>query len=133
VTTAPQPPVPAPTGWIRLTVQGSVVTNSTISPRVRLNGHPVASSYGQNVFAVPPGRWHVDVDCTWMRTYGQAAIDLDVAEGQTVDAFYGPPYHQFTSGRIGLEKQRRPGLRGLALVLTAPFVLLVLLLVLVSI
>ena len=116
-----------------MTVQGNVATSNMISPNVRLNGHPVVSSYGQNVFPVPPGRWHVDVDCKWLRTYGQAALDLDVAEGQTVDAFYAPPYHQFTTGRIGLDKQQRPGLKGFALILGVPIAFLVLVLVLASI
>ena len=93
------------------------MTSNMISPKVRLNGYPVASSYGANVFPVPPGHWHIDVDCQWLRTYGQAALDLDLAEGQTVDAFYAPPYHQFARGRIGLERQSRPGVMFLVLLL----------------
>ena len=106
------------------------MTSNMISPKVRLNGYPVASSYGANIFPVPPGHWHIDVDCQWMRTYGQAALDLDLAEGQTVDAFYAPPYHQFAKGRIGLQRQRRPGLAGLALLLGIALAVVVLVIVL---
>ena len=42
----------------------------------------------------------------------------------TVDVFYAPPWHQFASGRIGLEPQPRPGLR-LFLVLMAVVVVVV--------
>ncbi|GAA1759412.1 hypothetical protein GCM10009795_002220 [Nocardioides hankookensis] len=92
-----------------MTVQGSVMTSNMISPKVRLNGYPVASHYGENVFPVPPGAWHIDVECIWVRTYGRAALDVDVVEGQTVDTFYAPPYHQFSGGRLGLERQKRAG------------------------
>ena len=130
MTHQPLPPGPAPTSWIRLTVQGNAFTSNMISPKVRLNGYPVPSSYGVNVFPVPPGHWHIDVDCQWLRTYGQAALDLDLAEGQTVEAFYAPPHHQFSTGRIGFQRQQRPGLTGLALLLGIPlaFVLLVIVL-----
>jgi hypothetical protein len=125
-----QQPPPAPAGWIRLTLQGSIVTSNMGAPRVRLNGYRVAARYGENVFPVPPGRWHVDVDCRWMRTYGQAALDVDVAEGQVVDAFYAPPYHQFTTGRIGLTRQRRPGLAFFVPALVVPLAFIVLIIVL---
>jgi hypothetical protein len=99
-----------PVGWIRLTVQGSPLTSSMIRPSIRLNGYPVQAEYGVSMHPVPPGTWHLDAHCQWMRAYGQAGIDLDVADGQTVDVFYAPPWHQFTRGRIGLTRQRRPGI-----------------------
>ena len=124
------PTGPAPTSWIRLTVQGSAFTSNMLSPRVRLNGYPVVSKYGENVFPVPPGRWHIDVDCQWLRTYGQAAIDVDLAEGQSVDVYYASPYHQFTTGRIGFDRQRRPGGTAFALLLGIPLAVVVIVLVL---
>ncbi|WP_395659518.1 hypothetical protein [Nocardioides sp.] len=112
----PGPPPPAPTGWIRLTVQGNALTSNMIHPSVRLNGYPVPTPYGVSVHPVPPGPWRVDVHCQWLRQYGQADLTVDVAEGRTVDVFYAPPWHQFAGGRIGLERQPRSGF-GLFLVM----------------
>ena len=113
------PPPPGPTGWIALTVQGNSLTSNMIAPSVRLNGYRVPANYGSNVYPVPPGRWHLDVHCNWLRQYGEAALDCDVAEGQTVPVFYVPPYHMFRGGDIGYESQKRRGVLGLALSLGA--------------
>ena len=111
----PQPPQPGPpVGWIDLTIQGSVLTSNMIVPSVRLNGHPMPSKYGHSVYPVPPGPWRVELAAQWLRTYGQATLDLHVADGQTVPVFYAAPLHQFSSGRIGHEKQKRPGKIGRA-------------------
>lgn len=110
-------PGPPPTGWVALTLQGSVMTSNMIAPKVTMNGYPVAASYGQNVVPVHPGRLQVDVSCQWLRTYGQASLTLDVAPGQTVPVFYAAPLHQFTTGNIGHEKQKRPGVLGFALLM----------------
>ncbi|GAA4378972.1 hypothetical protein [Nocardioides caricicola] len=112
-----------PVGWIRLTTQGNWFTSNAITPYVRLNGYQVANRYGENVHPVPPGRWHVEAHCQWLREYGQASYDVDVAAGQTVDVFYAPPFHQFARGRMGPTSQPRRGL--------ATFVLLMVLVVLV--
>jgi hypothetical protein len=114
-----QPPI----GWIRMTVDGNGFTANMISPKITLNGYPVRAPYGESVHPVPPGPWKVEATCQWWRQYGQAALDVQVAEGQTVDVFYAPPWHQFTGGRMGTTRQRRPG--GISL-LTMAFVLLVL-------
>jgi hypothetical protein len=105
-----QQQAPQPTGWIRLTVAGSSLTSNMIRPAIRFNGYPVPAGYGESTHPVPPGRWHVDARCQWLREYGQAELDVDVAEGQAVDVFYAPPWHQFSQGRIGLTHQQRPGL-----------------------
>ena len=54
-------PMPAqpPVGWIDLTIQGCVLTSNMITPTVRLNGHPMPSRYGHNVYPVPPGPWRI--------------------------------------------------------------------------
>jgi hypothetical protein len=98
-----------PTGWIRLTVQGNAFSSNMLRPSVRLNGFPVEAGYGVSTHPVPPGTWHVDAHCQWLRQYGQAAMDVEVADGGTVDVFYAPPWHQYTRGRIGLTRQQRPG------------------------
>lgn len=113
----PPPPAQAPAGWVALTLQGSVMTSNMIAPKVRMNGHPVPASYGQNPILVHPGRIRVDISCQWLREYGQATLDIDVAPGQTVPVFYAAPLHQFTRGRIGHEKQPRPGVVGLVVTL----------------
>lgn len=119
------PPAPGPTGWISLTVQGNQMTSNMIAPTVRLNGYQVPANYGPNVYPVPPGRWHVDIHCSWLRRYGEAALDCDVAEGQTVPVFYASPYHMFRGGEIGFERQKRRGVLGLALSITAALVVVV--------
>jgi hypothetical protein len=83
-------PQSAPTGPIRLIVQGNSFTADMAKPFVRLNGYPVATKYGENVHPVPPGPWHVEINCQWLREYGQAAYDVEVPEGQTVDVYYAP-------------------------------------------
>ena len=111
MTQPPATPAPSgpPAGWIQLTLQGNVMTSSVVPPTVRLNGYPVATSYGVNALAVPAGRWRVEVHCQWLRQFGQAALDVDVAPGQQVPVFYAAPMHQFTTGSIGFEQQRRKG------------------------
>jgi hypothetical protein len=110
-----QPPTP-PTGWVALTLQGSVMTSNIVPPTVTMNGFPVAASYGRSVVPVHPGRIRVQASCQWLRRYGEAALDIDVAPGQTVPVFYAAPYHQFTTGAMGHEKQQRPGVGGLVLI-----------------
>lgn len=112
-----QPPQAPPTGWVALTVQGSVMTSNLVPPKVTMNGYPVVASYGQNLVPVHPGRIRVEASCQWLRRYGAAALDIDVAPGQTVPVFYASPYHQFTGGRMGFEKQRRPGAWFLVLII----------------
>jgi hypothetical protein len=80
------------------------------TPSIRLNGHRMQSRYGTVDYPVPPGPWHIDADCQWMRTYGQAALDVSVAPGQIVEVFYAAPWHQFARGRMGFTPQKRPGL-----------------------
>jgi hypothetical protein len=113
----PQQQPPVATGWVALTIQGSAMTSNLIPPRVRMNGHPVSVSYGENPIAVHPGRLRVEVECQWLLTYGQATLDIDVAPGHTVPVFYAAPLHQFSKGRIGFEKQSRPGVLGLVVTL----------------
>ena len=118
-----------PTGIIRLTIQGSVMTSNKITPTCRINGHPVPTRYGAQDLTVWAGPNHLDLEAQWMRTYGQAAIDVDVAPGQVVEVFYAAPLHQFARGNIGLVKQSRPGLMPLLGCLGVFVVVLVLLIV----
>lgn len=122
----PPPPAPQPTGWIALTIQGSVLTSNVVTPSVRLNGYPVGARYGENLLPVPPGPWQIDVSCPWMWSYGRAALDCQVAEGQTVPVFYAPPYHAMSRGAIGHTPQSRRGLGVLLFGLVAAVAVVVL-------
>lgn len=110
-------PAPAqpPTGWIDLTIQGSHLTSNLIVPTVLLNGYPMPTQYGRNVFPVPPGRWNVDMYTQWTWKFGKAALSFDVAEGQTVPVFYASPLTGFSKGAIGHSRQRKPGVLGFVL------------------
>lgn len=114
MTLPPQPPPPPPsspqpTGWIDLTIQGNRAFSNMIVPSAYLNGHPVPTRYGQNVFPVPPGPWRVELAAQWWKKYGEASIDVHVTEGQTVPVFYAAPLMVFGRGNIGPTKQKIPG------------------------
>ncbi len=116
----PQPPQPQqpqqPPSSILLTLQGSVMTSNMITPAVTFNGYPVPARYGPQTIPVHPGPLQIDVHAQWLRRYGEATLQVDVPRGQQVPVFYAAPWHQFTSGSIGHQKQRRKGgLLGLAL------------------
>lgn len=120
--TAPQP-VPA---TIRLTVQGSIWTNSMIPPKATLNNHETPISYGTQDIPVWPGPTRLHMSCQWLRTYGQADLDLNLAPGQLVQVYYAPPFHQFSSGSIGFTKQRHKGVGFLIGLLVFVFVIIAL-------
>ena len=109
--TPPAQPDPsaAPTGIIRLTIQGSVWTSNVVTPSVRINGYPVPSRYGTQDLVVYAGPNHLDMETQWMRTYGQAGLDTTVAPGQVVEVWYASPWHQFRRGDIGFTRQSRGG------------------------
>ena len=107
----PQDPQPQQAmGAIALTIQGSVMTSSMIVPNARFNGYPVPTKYGLQNIPVPAGPLHIELEAQWMRTYGQAALDVNVQPGQVVPVFYAAPMHQFTTGNIGHVKQSRKGM-----------------------
>jgi hypothetical protein len=114
------------TGHLRVNLQGSVLTSSMITPTLLINGQPVMASYGPNDYILPAGPYRVSAYGQWMRQYGQAALDVAVYPGQTVDVFYAAPMHQFTTGSMGFTKQPRRGL-GLLLGLMGGVVFYVLL------
>ena len=97
-------------GAILLTMQGNALTSTPNSPTVRLDGYPVPGTYGTTFYPLVPGRHRIDLHMQWMRQFGQAGLEVEVVPGQTVPVFYGPPWHQFTTGSIGHEQQPRKGL-----------------------
>lgn len=124
----PPPPQPA-MGWLRLTLQGSAMTSSLITPAVSVNGWRVPAHYGENVIPVHAGANRIEVSCQWLKTYGEASLETVVPAGGQVTAFYAAPWHQFSRGALGPERQKRPGILGFALTL-AVVLLVVLALVL---
>ena len=110
-------------GWLKLTIQGSMMTSNMLTPTVMVNGARVRAEYGENVIPVYAGPTHVDISAQWLITYGQASLQADVPEGHTVEMFYAAPLHQFARGAIGFEKQKRPGKVLFAVIVT--FVLLI--------
>lgn len=123
----PQPAAQPPTGWLRLTLQGSPMTSSLITPAVTINGWRVPSHYGENVIPVNAGPNRVEVSCQWLMKFGQATLDTQVPEGGQLLVYYAAPWHQFTRGAIGYQKQKRPGVAGFALLLTAILLVVVVL------
>ena len=113
---APAPaPAPAPQGYgaqatIDLTIQGNVMMRSFVPPTVWVNGHALTAKYGQRSVPVAAGPVRVDVECQWLRKYGQASLTFDAQPGQTVPVFYAAPAHQFTTGNIGHVPQKFKGL-----------------------
>ncbi|NNG40501.1 hypothetical protein HJ588_14625 [Flexivirga sp. ID2601S] len=131
---APQayPPAGAPgmpSGLIRLTLQGSPLTSNILTPKVQIDGYPVAVSYGVNTIPVPPGPHRVSAHATWIVRYGQASYDVDVAPGQTAEVYYAAPFVQFMKGAMGPTKQRRKGVS----VLVALIVVVILLVTLIAV
>ncbi len=117
-------------GWLRLTLQGSALSSSLITPAVMVNGWRVPSHYGENVIPVHAGPIRIDVSCRWLMKFGEATLESQVPAGDQVTAYYAAPWHQFSRGAIGHEKQRRPGAVGfsvmvavIALVVVVIFVL----------
>lgn len=106
-----------------LTLQGNALTTG-LKPTVRIDGYPVPAAFGANFYPLRPGQHRVDVHAQWMRQYGQAAMGLDIREGQTIPGFYAVPWHQFTTGSIGYQKQSRKGLGVMLAIIGIPTVII---------
>ena len=104
-------------GWLRLVLQGSVMTSSMITPAVTINGYRVPAQYGENVIPVHAGPTRIDVSCQWLKKFGEATLETTVPESGQVLAYYAAPMHQFSRGAIGYEKQKRPGTVGFVVTL----------------
>ena len=114
---------PAGHGALMLTLQGNAFTTG-LTPTVKIDGHPVPAAFGANFYPLRPGQHRVDVHAQWMRQYGQAAMGLDIREGQTIPGSYAVPWHQFTTGSIGHDKQSRKGL-GVMIAIVAIVILII--------
>jgi hypothetical protein len=112
-------------GWLRLTLQGSAMTSSMITPTVLVNGWRVPVRYGENVIPVYAGPNRIDVSCQWLKKFGEATLETTVPSGGQVSAYYAAPMHQFSGGAIGYEKQKRPGVLGFVLMMLVVALLVV--------
>src|SRR6476661_4072887 len=71
------------TGRLRLTMRKSALTwGALLTPQVRVNGQPIGARWGENVYDLWAGHNTVEVSCQYMWTFGQAAAQVAVAEGQ---------------------------------------------------
>lgn len=85
------------------------MTSNMNTPTCKINGYPVPTRYGAQDLEVWAGPNRIELESQWMRTFGQAAMDVDVAPGQVVDVFYAAPASQWAKGKIGHTKQPRYG------------------------
>ncbi|WP_460702348.1 hypothetical protein [Myceligenerans halotolerans] len=100
----------SPDATLRFTVQGNVMTSNMVPPMLTIDGHKAPSRMSGSVdIPIESGRHHLEASSQWLRRYGQAAFDVHVAPEQTLEVFYAPPFHQFTSGAMGLTRQKRKG------------------------
>ncbi|WP_344099225.1 hypothetical protein [Myceligenerans crystallogenes] len=115
-----------PNATLRFVVQGNVMTSSLVPPTLLIDGFKAPTRMAGAVdIPVEAGRHRLDVFAQWMRRYGQAATEVDVAPGQVVEVYYAPPLHQFTTGEIGLTPQRRKGAWVLWVIFGVPAVIVV--------
>lgn len=125
----PYPPQPPPfPSAIKFTVQGNVMSSNLVAPALTIDGQraPAPNAGGSTVIPVPPGQHRLEAYSQWMRQYGQASLDVSVPPHAMVEVFYAPPYHQFTTGAMGLTAQPRKGMTGLVVVLAVVVVLIIL-------
>jgi hypothetical protein len=119
--------------WLRLTLQGSAMTSSLITPAVTVNGYRVVAHYGENLVPVWAGPNCVDISCQWLMRFGEATLPLQVPPGAQVPVFYAAPWHQFSKGAIGHERQKRPGLLGLIVMIAVVLLVVMAISVLVAV
>ncbi|WP_370288245.1 hypothetical protein [Nocardioides sp.] len=108
MTSAPPPPSAPPLALLRLHLQGNTFTH-LIPPRVVINGAAQTVHFGVNEIQIYAGPTYLHCEVQWLRTYGQADLAFTAAPGTATDVWYVAPYHQFTTGSIGYEKQRARG------------------------
>ena len=98
------------TGRLRLTMRKSALTwGALLTPQVRVNGQPIGARWGENVYDLWAGPNTVEVSCQYLWTFGRAAAQVAVAEGQEQQLFYAMPVFTFLPGRMGTVPQRLPG------------------------
>lgn len=105
----------APDALLRFTVQGTITTSNLIAPSLTIDGYdaPVPVC-GTRDIPIMSGRHRLAAHSRWMRRYGHASLDIDIAPGQVLEVFYAPPHHQFDDrGAMGSSPQVRRGVGAL--------------------
>lgn len=123
---APQDP---PNAALKFTVQGNVMTTNMVPPTLTIDGFPAPTSIGSTMIPIQPGQHHLEVHSQWMRRYGQAAMDVSITPHSMTEVFYASPVHQFTTGNMGLTKQKRKGMPVLLAIAAVPLVILLIVLI----
>jgi hypothetical protein len=106
-----QPPSGQPGSMLKFTVQGNALTSNMVPPTLTIDGYPApAPSMGGSVMIpIRPGPHRLEAYSQWLRRYGQASLDVMISPNSTLEVFYAPPFHQFTTGSMGLSEQKRAG------------------------
>jgi len=70
---------------------------------IEIDGVPHKRRWGDSFFALPPGRYEVQVSCRWMFTphMGRNAITVEVEQGDVPLIQWTAPLIVFQKGRIG--------------------------------
>ena len=111
----PQQPTSTPDALLKFTVQGHALTSNPVSPSLTIDGHTAPTVVaGTTAIPIVSGRHQLRASSWWLVRFGHAAIDVDIAPGESVEVFYASPYQQLVRrGSIGLTPQTRRGLAGL--------------------
>jgi hypothetical protein len=101
-----------PDAALKFTVQGNVLTSNLVPPTLTIDGYPAPapSLGGSSVIPIRSGPHRLEVHSQWLRRYGQATLDVVIQPQSQLEVFYAPPYHQFTTGALGMAPQQRRGL-----------------------
>lgn len=83
-----------------------------ITPKLFINGQPVAVRWGRNVFPVPAGQHHLHLHVPYFLPpkMGPADLAVPVAPGQTAELEYRAPVWTFSRGSLGPPPQKYNGL-----------------------
>lgn len=82
-----------------------------ITPKLFIDGQPVAVRWGQNMVPVSPGQHHVHIHVPYFLPprLGPADFTVSVAPGQTVELEYRAPMFNFSRGSLGAPPQKYNG------------------------
>jgi hypothetical protein len=113
--------------WTGLTINTkSIPLGVWVSPRAEINGHPVPLSWGVNHIPAHPGIHRIHIYMPWLWRYGKADVTVDNTAAPAPPVYYAVPYTTFTSGAIGLQPVKNPGLVPFILIFVVPIALVLL-------
>ncbi len=77
-----------PRAEVRLHLKAGLFSKGSTTPKVRIDGIPVATRWGDNVIPVAAGRHRIQVSTQYLYEMGQMAIDVDADPAATPDVYY---------------------------------------------